>query len=74
MRRWSHIETDEERLERRAKEAAFWNRPEEVVLSELVLPEEDLPIDRRGGAYRWFRSPNVVDLAKARRGRHDHKR
>lgn len=45
-------------------EDAFWQR--------LILPEEDRITPYVGG-YRWFRSPNVVDLAKVRRlkGRQD---
>jgi hypothetical protein len=39
----------------------------------ITLPEEDrtkYTSARREGGYRWFRSPNVVCLEKARRVRH----
>lgn len=64
-----HIETEEERRERQAKHEAFWNRPEEEVFRDLQPAEEDLPPDHRGGPYRWFRSPNIIDLVKIRRAR-----
>jgi hypothetical protein len=38
---------------------AFWRR--------LVLPEEDRPPEeRRSKGFRWFRSPNVIDLQRYR--------
>jgi hypothetical protein len=67
-----HIETDEERRARQIQHEAFWDRPETEVMSELVPPEEDLPPQARGGPYRWFRSPNVIDLVKIRKAR-DHR-
>jgi hypothetical protein len=65
----SYFETDEERATREARAEAFWNRGDSEIFSDLILPEEDLPPERRGGAYRWFRSRNVLDLVKARAGR-----
>jgi hypothetical protein len=69
MTRWSFLETDEERSAREARAEAFWKRSDSETFSDLILPEEDLPPERRGGMYRWFRSPNVLDLVKARAGR-----
>lgn len=62
-----HIETDKERRTRQAQHEAFWNCPEAEIWRELTPPEEDLPPDHRGGPYRWFRSPNVIDLVKIRK-------
>jgi hypothetical protein len=40
-------------------------------LRDYVLPVEDLPLHwalhSSGGAYRWFRSPNVIPIEVARR-------
>jgi hypothetical protein len=66
MIHWSYFETDEERAAREARAEAFWNRSDSEIFSGLILPEEDLPPERRGGTSRWFRSPNVLDLVKAR--------
>jgi hypothetical protein len=66
MTHWSYLETAEERAAREARAEAFWIGSDS---NNLVLPEEDLPPERRGGMYRWFRSPNVLDLVKARAGR-----
>ena len=44
---------------------------EHALARRLTLPEEDrsryMPTARWEGGYRWFRSPNVVCLEKARR-------
>lgn len=69
----NHTTGGEDYFDRRARERvehdAFWNCPADEVWRELVPAEEDLPPDRRGGPYRWFRSPNVIDLVKIRRMR-----
>lgn len=57
------------RARERAEHEAFWNRPMEEIARELSPAEEDLPPDHRGGPYRWFRSPNVIDLVKIRKER-----
>jgi hypothetical protein len=69
MTHWSYLETDEERAARETRAEAFWIGSDSEIFSDLILPEEDLPPERRGGAYRWFRSPNVLDLVKVRAGR-----
>jgi hypothetical protein len=43
---------------------------EHDLLRQLVIPEEDRPqftVGKSSGGYRWFRSPNVVCIEKARR-------
>jgi hypothetical protein len=43
---------------------AFWRK--------LILPEEDrrlLPGYKWAGGYRWFRSPNVIPIERAREAR-----
>jgi hypothetical protein len=47
----------------------FWDRPEDEIWRDLVVPGEDLPLKARGKYYRWFRSLNVIDLVKVRRKR-----
>jgi hypothetical protein len=37
-----------------ANEDAFWRK--------LILPEEERRQQLWNGSYRWFRSPNVIDL------------
>jgi hypothetical protein len=59
-------ESPEERIERKKREEAFWNRSDEQIRRDLVVPEEDLPAICRGNTRRWFRSDNVVDLARVR--------
>jgi hypothetical protein len=66
---WRQLETEEERLKRRAREEAFWNRPADEVMADLTIDEEDLPLPCRGQHHRHFRSPNVIDLVKLRRGK-----
>ena len=66
---WSRLETDEERDSREARTRAFWDRSEGEIFRDLILPEEDLPAELRGGPHRWFRSPNVLDLVQARKAR-----
>ena len=43
---------------------------EHALARQLVLPEEDrarfMPNVRWEGGYRWFRSPNIICLEKAR--------
>jgi len=56
-------------LRERAEHEAFWRRPLEEIRRELQPAEEDLPLDHRGGPYRWFRSKNVIDLVKIRKER-----
>jgi hypothetical protein len=68
MTHWSYLETDEERAARETRAEAFWTESESEIFGDLILAEEDLPPERRGGAYRWFRSPNVIDLVKVRAG------
>jgi hypothetical protein len=55
-------ETAGERAAREVGEAAFWDQPD--ALRQLTIPEEDLPPSHRGGPYRVFRSPNVIDLVR----------
>jgi hypothetical protein len=55
---------EEERAERKRREDAFWNRLEDEIRRDLVIPEEDLPAKYRGWPRRWFRSANVVDLVR----------
>jgi hypothetical protein len=66
-------ETFEQWEARRAREKgrsdAFWNRPQEQVMADLVIPVEDLPRGHYGGYWRAFRSPNVIDLVALRRQR-----
>ena len=69
---WTLLETPEQRAERLAQADAFWSRPEDELWRDLVLPEEDLPMSSRGGAHRWFRSENVIDLVKVRKVRAQH--
>jgi hypothetical protein len=57
------------RARERAEHDAFWNRPEGEIWGDLQPAEEDLPPERRGSPYRWFRSPNVIDLVKIRKAR-----
>jgi hypothetical protein len=59
IQRWK-----EERAERKRREDAFWNRLEDEIRRDLVIPEEDIPAKYRGGPRRWFRSANVVDLVR----------
>ena len=66
---WRQLETEEDRAKRRARERAFWDRPNDEVMRDLTIREEDLPQQSRGGFYRHFRSANVVDLVKVRRQR-----
>jgi hypothetical protein len=40
---------------------------DEVFLRSLIRPEEELR--QPFGGYRWFRSPNVIDLVAYRRKR-----
>jgi hypothetical protein len=43
---------------------------EHAFARQLTMPEEDrarYTSEKWGGGYRWFRSPNVVCLEKARR-------
>jgi hypothetical protein len=55
---------------------AWWFSDEETFMRHMVMCEEDRLTDRlspykgpwRGG-FRWFRSPNVVDLERYRRQR-----
>lgn len=65
MSRWEYPGTEEGWAARKAKEDAFWDRPD--VLREMGIAEEDLPPSHRGGPYRRFRSPNVVDLVLLRK-------
>jgi hypothetical protein len=69
MQHWRYLETNEERAERQAKADAFWNRPQAEVMRDLVIREEDLPLDHRGGPYRQFRSSNMIDLVQVRKER-----
>jgi hypothetical protein len=46
---------------------AYWRRPD--VLRQLVIAEEDLPLNRRGGPNRRFKSANVIDLVRIKDGR-----
>jgi hypothetical protein len=62
----SELAAEKERAERKRREEAFWNRPEDEVQRDLVIPEEDLPARYRGGPHRWFRSANIVDLIRAK--------
>jgi hypothetical protein len=40
---------------------------DEAFARQLTLPEEDLPLHaRHPHQYRWYRSPNIVDLWKHR--------
>jgi hypothetical protein len=39
------------------------------IFRDLLLPEEAFRQEIRGGAHRWFRSQNVLDLVKARKTR-----
>jgi hypothetical protein len=51
---------------------AFWARPEEEVMRDLVFPEEERArwtTAKWDGGYRWFKSPNVICLEKARKAR-----
>jgi hypothetical protein len=64
MTRWKHFETPEER----AKTNAFWESFDDNALRELALPEEDKIASHRGGTYRRFRSSNVIDLVRVRKG------
>jgi hypothetical protein len=53
----------------------WWDADEETFLRHLVPPEEDRSLYRMPpwtGGFRWFRSPNVVCLEKARRLRDSH--
>jgi hypothetical protein len=47
----------------------IWKLPEREFWREISPPEEALPPSGRGGYYRWFRSPNVVDLVPIIRDR-----
>ncbi len=75
MARWRHEcgESWEQYRERAVKDAAaseaFWNRPEEEIWRDLVVPEEDLPPSQRGHPNRQFRSKNVADLVAIRKAR-----
>jgi hypothetical protein len=54
---------------RRAAVEALFALPKDEFWRQMINCEEDLPSNRRGGAYRWFRSENVVDLLKIRKER-----
>ena len=41
---------------------------DEALFRKLVLPEEDKPY-RTGKGWRWFRSPNIIDLVRVLRER-----
>ncbi len=69
MAHWGQLETDAQRALREARTRAFWDRNEDAIWRDLIPPEEDLPASRRGGPYRWFKSPNVADLGKIRKAR-----
>ena len=62
--------TPEERKVRDEKHNAFWKQKD--ALSQLALPEEDLPLQHRGRPNRHFKSKNIVDLVpwlkRARKG------
>jgi hypothetical protein len=51
-----------------AEAAAFFRR--------ITLPHEDwhryTTEPYRGGAFRWFRAPNIIPIEKYRRRRHGH--
>jgi hypothetical protein len=67
---WKDLETLEERKARRARDDAFWDRPDEEVQRDLTFCEEDRHLFTStpwNGGFRWFRSPNVVCLEKRRR-------
>jgi hypothetical protein len=57
------------RIRERAEHEAFWRLSEKKIARDLQPAEEDLPPNCRGGAHRWFRSPNVIDLVKIRKAR-----
>jgi hypothetical protein len=66
------FETDEERQKRREREKGFWDRPGEEVMRDLTFPEEERArwtLAKWEGGFRWFRSPNVICLEKARKAR-----
>jgi hypothetical protein len=68
----SLAETEEERAKRHAWAEAFWARPEEEVMRDLVFPEEERAqwtTAKWDGGYRWFKSPNVI--AWRRQGRRE---
>jgi hypothetical protein len=68
----SLAETEEERAKRHAWAEAFWARPEEEVMRDLVFPEEERAqwtTAKWDGGFRWFKSPNVIGLEKARKAR-----
>jgi hypothetical protein len=69
---FSLAETEEERAKRHAWAEAVGARPEEEVMRDLVFPggragAMDNP--KWDGGYRWFKSPNVICLEKAREAR-----
>ena len=69
MVHWRYLETDEEWAARTARTKAFWGRDDTEIFRDLILPEEALPPELRGGTHRWFSSQNVLDLVKARKNR-----
>jgi hypothetical protein len=69
MVNWRLLESAEERAKRLADAEAFFALPEDEFWRRLLDCEEDLSPNRRGGAHRWFRSENVVDLGKIWRER-----
>jgi hypothetical protein len=48
---------------------------DDLLLRSLILCEEDrrrlFPTMKYTGGYRWFRSPNIVDLETRRKGKED---
>jgi hypothetical protein len=46
--------------------APNYGEADELFWKQLVPCEEDRP-SKQGGAFRWFRSPNVVPFEKYRR-------
>jgi hypothetical protein len=69
---WWQLETEEQRIERRAWTEAFWARPEAEVMRDLVFPEEERTqwtAVQWSGGFRWFESPNVICLERVRKGR-----
>jgi hypothetical protein len=65
----AELVAEKERAELKRREEAFWNLPEDEMRRALVVAEEDLPVEYRGGPYRQFRSANVVDLVRVREAR-----
>jgi hypothetical protein len=69
---WKQLETDDESARRRAWGEALWARPEEEIMRDLVFPEEERAqwtAAKWDGGFRWFKSPNVICLERARKAR-----